>query len=106
MLLPRFTLRHALGVVTALCVFFFVVSFAVRGHPWAVAVSIVGGALTTLATIFVLVFFLAWLLTICVSLGDALKSLVFGRTGVELQSPFADDRLPPVVVSPPPDPED
>jgi hypothetical protein len=45
--------------------------------------------------IYALMFFVAWLL-----------SLPFGAAETRVESPFAADRLPPVLVEPPPDPLD
>ena len=44
MIVPKFSLRSALIVITALCCVFLIVSLAGRGHQWAIAVSIAAGA--------------------------------------------------------------
>jgi hypothetical protein len=106
MIFPKFTLRTALVTVTALCCFFLIVSLAARGHHWAVAVSIAGGSAAATALIYALLFFFAWLLTLLSGLVRWMSSLVFGAPAGNLQSPFAADRLPPVLVTPPPDPLD
>lgn len=40
MLLPRYSLRTTLALITGASFFFVVVGLAVRGHAWAVAVSV------------------------------------------------------------------
>jgi hypothetical protein len=94
MLFPRFTLRLILGAVTALCLFFVILSFAARSHPWAIAIGIAGGTAAVMAFLYAALFALAWMLSLPAS-GRRMKA----------ESPFAGDRLPPVLVVPPPDPE-
>jgi hypothetical protein len=106
MIIPKFSLRTALITVTALCCFFLIVSMAARGQQWAMAVSIVGGSAALMALIYAGLFFFAWLLTLLSGMVRWLSTLVFGPPPGNLQSPFATDRLPPVLVSPPPDPLD
>ncbi len=95
MLIPRFSLRWSLGVVTALCFFLPIVAAAVRGQHWAVAIVIAAGAAVLMASLYALLFCTAWVF-----------GLPFNRPQIRVESPFATDRLPPVVVSPPPDPFD
>ncbi len=94
MLLPRFSLRLILAVVTALCLFSLVQSLAYRGSAWALAVCVAGYAAVVMALVYAGLFFLSWLL-----------SLVFRRQGPKVESPFASDRLPPRLVPAPPDPD-
>lgn len=94
MLFPRFSLRLILGAVTGLCLFFVVLSLAARGQPWAVAVGIAGGTVMLGAVVHLALFFGAWA-----------ASLPFQRRRETTESPFASDRLPPMLVVPPPDPE-
>jgi hypothetical protein len=106
MLLPRFSLRLVLSAVTALCFFFLVLSAAYRGQSWAIAVSIAAGAAVLMLLIYAGLFLFAWLLAWVTGAGRSLQSWAVGKPALEVQSPFASDRLPPVLVSPPPDPED
>jgi hypothetical protein len=106
MLIPRFSLRLILSAVTALCFFFLVLSAAYRGQTWAIAVSIAAGTALLMLLIYAGLFLLAWLLSWISGAGRSLQSWATGKSALQLQSPFASDRLPPVLVSPPPDPED
>jgi hypothetical protein len=106
MLIPRFSLRSILSVVTALCFFFLVLSAANRGQTWAIAVSIAVGTGIAMLLIYAALFLLAWLLAWVTGAGRSLQLWATGKPAMDLQSPFASDRLPPVLVSPPPDPED
>ena len=45
MLIPRFTIRWLLLLMTVSSFFFFILSFAVRGQAWAIAVSLSVGSL-------------------------------------------------------------
>ena len=45
MLIPRFTIRWLLLLMTVSSLFFFILSFAVRGQAWAIAVSLSVGSL-------------------------------------------------------------
>ncbi|MBW3600918.1 MAG: hypothetical protein KY475_27085 [Planctomycetes bacterium] len=94
MLFPRFSLRLILGAVTALCLFFVVLSMAARGHDWAIAFAIAGATVSIMAVVYFVLFAAAWVLSLPMS----------GRRA-KVESPFAADRLPPVLVTPPPDPE-
>ena len=106
MIFPKFSLRSALILVTALCCFFLIVSMAARGRHWAMAVSIAGGSAAAMALVYACLFFFAWLLTLLSGVARWLSTLVFGAQPDDVQSPFATDRLPPVLVAPPPDPLD
>ena len=45
MLLPRYSLRTTLSLTTAAAFLFVVVGLAVRGHAWAVGISVAVGSL-------------------------------------------------------------
>lgn len=92
MFLPRFSLRLILAVVTALCLFSLVQSLAYQGRAWALAVCIAGYTAAVMAVLYAILFCGAWFL-----------SLGFGRRRTQVESPFAGDRLPPMLVAPPPD---
>jgi hypothetical protein len=61
MVLPRYSLRQLLAIMGASSLFFLVAAFAVRGQPWAVAITI---GILVVALILVVqagFFFAAWL---------------------------------------------
>ncbi len=61
MLIPQFSLRWLLSLVTGCSLAFLVVSFAVRGHIWAVGASIGLLSLVVVALLHGFTFFLVWL---------------------------------------------
>lgn len=86
MLIPRFTVRWMLFVLSASGVFFLFVSLAIRGHDWAIGVSTALGSLLLTLLIQAVFFGAAWLL---VSL------LGFTRRRHLPKSPFAQQQPPP-----------
>ena len=63
MLIPRYSIRFLLLLMTASGVFFLVVALAVRGHAWALALSIAVSSVLFTITLHAIVFFFAWSLT-------------------------------------------
>ncbi len=49
MLLPRFSLRSILRIVTLCSVIFLINGFALRGEPWAIGVSVAIGSVVVVA---------------------------------------------------------
>lgn len=91
MLVPQFSIRQLLVVMTALSVCSLCASLALRGHVWAVAVVIAGLTLVLVFLLYGVCFFAAW----CVSLFRSRTSQP------ELpHSPFAQDTLPPQIIPP------
>jgi hypothetical protein len=91
MLLPQFTTRRLLAIISACAVFFLVLSMAVQGRTWAIAVSIVGGAALLTLVLFALLFQMAYVLA-------QLMGTV--RKPQRPQSPFAQHTPPPRHISP------
>ncbi len=91
MLIPRFSLRFLLFLMTVCGVFFFVVTLAVQGSQWAVALSVAVGGLLISMLLQASSFGLAWALT-----------SVFGmfRRKDVATSPFASSKPPPQVIEP------
>ena len=81
MLIPQFSLRWLLAVMTGCAVVFSVVGLGVRGHVWAAGISIGIGSLVILATIYALLFGMAWTFSVVTS------ALGFGG-GTSSGSPF------------------
>lgn len=91
MLIPRFSLRGLLGLITICGAVFSIASFAFRGQRWAIAVIGAIGSLLIVAAIHVTVFIVTWLLT-----------QVFPNRFRETmpRSPFAGDSPSPQVIAP------
>lgn len=94
MLVPQFSIRHILVVMTALSVCSLIASLAIRGHMWAVAFVISGLTLILTFLLYGLCFFAAWSM--------AQYRQRYSRPA-PAQSPFAKDTLPPQII-PPEDP--
>jgi hypothetical protein len=91
MLIPQFSIRSVLVVMTALSLFSLIASLALRGQVWAMAVVIAGVHLALTFLLYGLCFFAAW--CVCQLRGRS--------AGAELTpSVLAQDRLPPQVIPP------
>src|SRR4051812_21725477 len=64
MLIPQFSLRRLLATITGCSLIFFVISLAVRGQIWAIAVSIGLLSLLIASLLHGFVFFLVWLFSV------------------------------------------
>jgi hypothetical protein len=95
MLIPRFTIRWLLSLTTVSAVFFLIVTCAVQGDAWAVAVSLGVASLAIAFLVYGVLFGVAWLIASAVGVFRAAPS---GRT------PFATTEPPPQIV-PPGEPE-
>lgn len=95
MLIPRFTLRWLMLLITVISVFCVIVAQAFRGHAWAMGVSLAVASLLLSFLIYGALFCLAYLLASV--RGSA-------RTPVGVASPFATVEPPPQII-PPEDPE-
>jgi len=95
MLLPRFTIRCLLLLMTVSGVLFFVLSLAVRGQAWALAVWLSVGSLLLAFLAYAVVFGLAALVA-------SLRAVL--RPAQQTSSPFATAE-PPAQIIPPEEPE-
>ncbi len=95
MLIPRFTIRWLLLLMTISSLYFFVLSFAVAGQAWAIAVSLCVGSLLLAFFCYAVVFGLAALIA-------AGRGLL--RPAPRCDSPFATAEPPPQII-PPEEPE-
>jgi hypothetical protein len=83
MLIPRFTIRWLLGLTTFSAGVSFVLSYAVRGHAWAIGMAAGLWSLIIVALFYVAAFLAAWLIAqVLTAIGDAAR----GGAG---SSPFA-----------------
>jgi hypothetical protein len=95
MLIPRFSLRILLLIITFSSVFFFVMMLATRGHVWAWGVTIAISSVFAVTLVHATLFLLAWSLT---QVGMSWKQPT-------VESPFASAKPPPQQIIPPEDPE-
>lgn len=93
MLIPRFTLRWMLATTAVCGLLAFVLSQAVAGRPWGIAISVAIGALFFTAVIYAMVFLASW--------GIAFLGLRARKR--RAMSPFATHTAPPQIL-PPQDP--
>ena len=96
MLIPRFSLRGLLGLITCCSVLFTIASFAFRGQRWAIAVIAAIGSVAIVAVIHATFFLAAWLLT------QLSRTASHSR---QARSLTADAALSPRVIDAPADPE-
>ena len=94
MLIPRFSLRWLLAATTVCGVLAYVLSQAVAGQAWGIAVSVACGTLLLTAVVHAVVFVMAW----------SVASLGTGARRSRATSPFAMHVTPPQLL-PPQDPE-
>jgi hypothetical protein len=95
MLIPRFTIRGLLLLMTVSSLFFFILSFAVRGQAWAIAISLSVGSLLLAFLGYGMVFGLATLIA-------SIQALM--RPAPRCDTPFATAAPPPQII-PPDEPE-
>lgn len=91
MLLPRFSLRLLLLLITVSGVFFFVVAQAVGRHAWAIALTAGISAILGTILLHAMVFSLAWTMTFL------WRRMVGHQTS---GSPFATTEPPPQIIPP------
>ena len=94
-LIPHFTIRWLLLMMTISSCFFLILSFAVRGQAWAIAVSLSVGSLLLAFLCYAVVFGLAALIA-------AARGLL--RAAPRSDTPFATAEPPPQII-PPEEPE-
>ena len=91
MLLPRFSIRWLLVLTTAFGVFFTILSIAVRGQAWAIAISVAIASLGVFMLIYAGVFVASWWISLAVEAYRPSR----GPT-----NPFAEAKPPPQLISP------
>jgi len=82
MLIPRYSLRWLLGLTTFAAVVSFVLSYAVRGHAWAIGVAAGLWSLVAVGLAYIAAFLVAWFIA---------QATIATRTrhSVAASSPFA-----------------
>ena len=82
MLLPRYSLRWLLALITVSGAVSFVLSFAFRGRDWALGVSAGLGCLALLMGLYTLTFLAAWAIS-------QIENAIWRLRGDKGSSPFA-----------------
>jgi hypothetical protein len=83
--IPQFTIRWMLGLMTGWAILFSVVALAIRGHYWALVISVAVGTLVLFMLVGALLFSVVWILS---SLGSSKNNATVG------QSPFSEEVRP------------
>ena len=91
MIIPQFTIRRLLAIITACSVVFLVLARAVSGDTWAIGVSASVGTLVLIMFVNAGLFATVW---VCQQAGSRLR-----KTPGEA-SPFASDRAAPQILPP------
>lgn len=84
MLIPRFSIRWLLALITFSAGVSLVLSYAIRGQDWALGAAAALGCLAIVMALFALTFLLAWAFA-------QLETTMFRPTGGSGASPFASD---------------
>jgi hypothetical protein len=63
-LIPQYSIRWLLAVTAVCAVVFSVIGLAVRGHHWAMGVSIAVGALVVMMVVNAVIFGLIWIFSL------------------------------------------
>ena len=90
-MLPRFTIRRLLAVVTGCAILFTIAGTAMRGQFWAIAFLIAFGAVVAGFLVYAAVFAVVWMFA-------EFAAVIQGRP--KGTSPFADSRPPPQFIRP------
>lgn len=96
MLIPRFSLRQLLAIMTGSALFCYVLAMATRGHQWSIAISLALSSVLLVFVAYAVVFAIAWVLTL---IGGSFTKQHAAT------SPFANAAPPPQFITPPEDTE-
>jgi len=108
MLLPRYSIRWLLGLTTFAAGVSFVLSYAIRGHAWAIGVSAGLWSLVVVGVSYVVAFLAAWLIA---QVAAVARQGSQGGGSSPFAKPFAGDvplspsnvpAMQPTIDSPPP----
>lgn len=81
MIIPRFSLRWLLALVTVCAGLSLVLSYAMRGEPWAIGIAVGIGTLLSIFVLGAFMFCIAWLISQVLSSGKGWR--------YQGESPFA-----------------
>lgn len=106
MIIPRFSLRWLLALITVCGGLSLILSYAFQGHAWAIGLIVGLGSLLVVVALHAVAFSIAWLLTqfSYMATGNfTAKSGAgqspFGRGGSPFAPPQAADPEPPAIMS-------
>jgi hypothetical protein len=102
MLVPRFTIRAMLVVMTFCAVFFLVIGIAFRGQNWAWGIAIGVLSLAVTALVHAACFGMVWLFAQLFTPSPAASGRDGWLTAADLLTPVARTTLPPSADLPPP----
>jgi hypothetical protein len=60
-IIPQYTIRWLLGLTIVWGMIFSIIAFAIRGHVWAVGVSVAIGSLVAFMLVCALLYFVVWI---------------------------------------------
>jgi hypothetical protein len=93
MLIPQFSLRWLLAFTAVCAVVFSIAGLAIRGHGWAIGVSVAVGALAVTMLVHAAVFGLVWLFSL-ISTGRSRGSSPFLPQGASPFRPIEEPAAP------------
>jgi len=102
MIIPRYSLRWLLALLTVCGGLSLVLSYAFQGQAWAVGFMVGLGSLAVVAALHALAFSVAWLLTQLSYVAKGSKpegQSPFGGSGTPFATPQAADPEPPAIMS-------
>ena len=104
MIIPRYSLRWLLALITVCGCLSLVLSYAFQGHAWAIGFAAGLGSLAAIAGLHAAAFSVAWLLSQLAYIAGGSKSAGGGQSpfaggGSPLAPPQAGDPEPPAIMS-------
>jgi hypothetical protein len=103
MIIPRYSLRWLLALITVCGGLSLILSYAFQGQAWAIGFTVGLGSLAVVAALHAVAFSVAWLLTQLSSIASGSPKSQgqspFGGGGVPFATPQAADPEPPAIMS-------
>ena len=104
MIIPRFSLRWLLALITVCGALSLVLSYAFQGQAWAIGFMVGLGSLAVIAALHAMAFSIAWLLSQLSSIASGSSPQAGGQSpfaggGSPFTPPQAPDPEPPAIMS-------
>jgi hypothetical protein len=104
MIIPRYSLRWLLALITVCGGLSLVLSYAFQGHAWAVGFMVGLGSLAVVAVLHAVAFSIAWLLTQLSNVASGSDTAAGGQSpfaggGSPFSTPQTADPEPPAIMS-------